>query len=151
MKQSITALVSGLLFGIGLILAGMADPSKVLGFLDIAGAWDPSLALVMIGAIAVGSMAFAMAGKRNKSLLALTIHIPTAKHIDKRLVLGSLAFGSGWGLAGICPGPALVLVGTGNSKGLLFAVAMLVGMALFELIEIVRLMNNHNHVKSGRS
>lgn len=139
MKPTLTAFVSGLLFGIGLILAGMANPAKVLGFLDIAGAWDPSLALVMVGAIAVGSIAFAIAAKRDSSWLALTMHLPTAKHLDKRLVLGSLAFGAGWGMAGICPGPALVLVGAANSKGVVFTVAMLAGMALFELIEIVRL------------
>lgn len=139
MKPTLTAFVSGLLFGIGLILAGMANPAKVLGFLDIAGAWDPSLALVMVGAIAVGSIAFAIAAKRDSSWLALTMHLPTAKQLDKRLVLGSLAFGAGWGLAGICPGPALVLVGAANSKGVVFTVAMLAGMALFELIEIVRL------------
>lgn len=139
MKQTFTAFISGLLFGLGLILAGMANPAKVLDFLDLTGAWDPSLAFVMLGAILVGSVAFAVAAKRPSSLLDLTMHLPTTKHLDKRLVIGSMAFGAGWGLAGICPGPALVLVGAGNSKGILFAIAMIVGMGLFELIEIQRL------------
>ena len=120
----------------------MANPSKVLGFLDLAGTWDPSLALVMGGAIAVGTVAFAIAGKRDLSLLGLTMHLPIARHIDKRLVLGSLAFGIGWGLAGICPGPALVLLGTGSVKGLVFVIAMLVGMGIFEYLEIHRLRHN---------
>ena len=141
-KNNCLALLSGLLFGLGLILSGMANPAKVLGFLDLAGAWDPSLALVMGGAIAVGTVAFAIAGKRDLSLLGLTIHLPTARHIDKRLVLGSLAFGIGWGLAGVCPGPALVLLGTGSVKGLVFVFAMLVGMGIFEYLEIRRLRHN---------
>ena len=141
-KNNFLALLSGLLFGLGLILSGMANPAKVLSFLDLAGAWDPSLALVMGGAIAVGTVAFAIAGKRDLSLLGLTIHLPTARHIDKRLVLGSLAFGIGWGLAGVCPGPALVLLGTGSVKGLVFVFSMLVGMGIFEYLEIRRLRHN---------
>lgn len=141
-KNNFLALLSGLLFGLGLILSGMANPAKVLGFLDLAGAWDPSLALVMGGAIAVGTVVFAIAGKRDLSLLGLTIHLPTARHIDNRLVLGSLAFGIGWGLAGVCPGPALVLLGTGSVKGLVFVFAMLVGMGIFEYLEIRRLRHN---------
>ncbi len=141
-KNNFLALLSGLLFGLGLILSGMANPAKVLGFLDLAGAWDPSLALVMGGAIAVGTVVFAIAGKRDLSLLGLTIHLPTARHIDKRLVLGSLAFGIGWGLAGVCPGPALVLLGTGSVKGLVFVFSMLVGMGIFEYLKIRRLRHN---------
>ena len=141
-KNNFFALLSGLLFGLGLILAGMANPAKVLGFLDLAGMWDPSLALVMAGAIAVGTVAFAIAGKRDLSLLGLTMHLPISRHIDKRLVFGGLAFGIGWGLAGICPGPALVLLGTGSVKGLVFVIAMLVGMGIFEYSEIHRLRHN---------
>ena len=129
------AALSGLVFGFGLIVSGMTNPEKVLDFLDLSGAWDPSLALVMGGAIAVGLAAFTRAKKRTQSLLGLPMQLPTAKQIDWRLVGGSLSFGLGWGLAGICPGPALVLVGAGVSKGLIFVAAMLAGMGLFELLE----------------
>lgn len=129
------ALLSGLIFGFGLILAGMANPAKVLAFLDLAGLWDPSLALVMGGAIGVGAIAFAIARKRSLSFLGLPMNIPTSRIIDKRLVLGGLTFGIGWGLVGICPAPAFVLLGAGSIKGIIFVVAMLVGMGIFELIE----------------
>ena len=125
----------GLLFGVGLILAGMTDPSKVLGFLDLAGLWDPSLAFVMGGAILVSLGAFALAKQRTTSFLGGAMHLPTSRDIDKRLVIGSLLFGAGWGLAGFCPGPALVSVGTGNPKAVVFVLAMLAGMALFEMLE----------------
>lgn len=125
----------GLLFGVGLILAGMTDPSKVLSFLDLAGLWDPSLAFVMGGGILVSLGAFALAQKRSASFLGGAMHLPTSRSIDKRLVTGSLLFGAGWGLAGFCPGPALVSVGTGNPKALVFVLAMLAGMALFEVLE----------------
>ncbi len=138
---NITALVSGFIFGLGLILAGMANPGKVLAFLDIAGAWDPSLAFVMGGAAGVASLAFAMARKRNRSYLGFAINLPTSSVIDKRLVLGSLAFGIGWGMAGICPGPALVLLGSGSGKGIIFVAAMLLGMGIFEILERTRSIN----------
>jgi uncharacterized membrane protein YedE/YeeE len=129
------AALAGLIFGLGLILAGMANPDKVLAFLDLAGLWDPSLALVMVGAIVVGLLAFSFAKRRRLSLLGLTMQLPTIKIIDKRLVVGSLAFGIGWGLSGICPGPAFVLLGTGSRQGLIFVIALLCGMAIFELFE----------------
>lgn len=129
------ALFSGLIFGIGLILAGMANPAKVLAFLDLAGLWDPSLGLVMGGAIAVGLIAFTVAKKRTKSFLGLPMNLPTSRIIDKRLIIGSLIFGIGWGLVGICPAPAFVLLGTGSLKGIVFLVAMLIGMAIFEYFD----------------
>jgi uncharacterized membrane protein YedE/YeeE len=135
--SALSAFAAGLLFGIGLIVSGMADPSKVLGFLDIAGPWDPSLAFVMIGAIAVGLLAYGVAGKRTAAFLGGAMHLPTARSIDRRLVLGSLAFGVGWGLAGYCPGPALVSLGSGQDKAVVFTLALLAGMALFELAEHV--------------
>lgn len=135
---NIAALVSGLIFGWGLILAGMANPEKVLAFLDIAGAWDPSLALVMGEAVAVASLAFALARRRRRSYLGLPMNLPVSRVIDKRLVLGSLAFGMGWGMAGICPGPALVLLGSGSGKGIVFVAAMLLGMGVFEVLERIR-------------
>ena len=138
----ITALLSGLIFGLGLILAGMANPAKVLAFLDIGGRWDPSLAFVMGGAVAIASLAFALARRRDRSYLGLAINLPTSRIIDKRLVLGSLAFGTGWGMAGICPGPALVLLGSGSGKGIVFVAAMLLGMGIFEFLERSRSTNS---------
>ncbi len=130
-----TALLSGIIFGFGLILAGMANPAKVLAFLDITSLWDPSLGLVMGGAIAVGFVAFKIAGKRTSSFLGLPMNIPSSRIIDKRLVIGALIFGIGWGLVGICPAPAFVLLGAGSVKGVVFLIAMLVGMGLFEVFE----------------
>lgn len=130
-----TALLAGLVFGLGLIVSGMADPAKVLGFLDLAGAWDPSLALVMGGAIGVGLVAFALAKCRKRSLLDLPMQLPANRSIDKRLVLGSLLFGVGWGVAGFCPGPAVLALGLGQSKAVVFVLAMLAGMGLFEWLE----------------
>ena len=129
------ALITGLVFGIGLIVAGMTNPAKVLGFLDLAGRWDPSLALVMAGAILVALPAFRVAARRRQSLLGEPMHLPTATRIDRRLVLGSLAFGAGWGLAGFCPGPALASLATGAVQPLIFCAAMLAGMGIFELLE----------------
>ena len=129
------SLLAGLVFGLGLIVSGMANPAKVLGFLDLAGHWDPSLAFVMAGAIAVGAVAFAVANRRAVSFLGAEMRLPSARHIDRRLVLGSVLFGIGWGVAGFCPGPALVSLGMGEIKALVFVAAMLVGMGAFELFE----------------
>lgn len=131
----VTSLLAGLLFGLGLIFSGMADPAKVLGFLDLAGAWDPSLALVMAGAVAVGLVAFTLAKGRTRSLLGLNMQLPSTTTIDRRLVLGSLMFGIGWGVAGFCPGPALVALGMGEVKAAVFVLAMLAGMGVFALLE----------------
>lgn len=136
MKNSyLSALGVGLVFGFGLLLSGMANPQKVLAFLDLFGDWDPSLALVMAGAIAVGIIAFAFARNRSRSLLGEPMRLPKASQIDYRLIVGSLGFGMGWGLAGFCPGPALVALGAGEAKALVFTVAMLAGMGLFEWLQ----------------
>lgn len=135
----LAALISGLVFGLGLMVSGMANPAKVLGFLDIAGRWDPSLAFVMAGAIAVGSVAFWFAKRRKKSLLGLPMQIPAGGSVTARLVLGSAVFGIGWGLAGFCPGPALVAMGAGFPKAWGFVAAMVAGMIVFEIIERARL------------
>jgi uncharacterized protein len=124
--------VVGLLFGLGLLLSGMTDPGKVLGFLDLFGAWDPSLAFVMGGAIAVGFFAFALARKRTTSLLGGAMHLPTSNDIDRRLVVGGLTFGVGWGLAGFCPGPGLVSMASGQPKALVFVLGMVAGMLAYE-------------------
>ncbi len=130
-----TALLAGLVFGFGLILSGMVNPAKVLAFLDLAGDWDPSLALVMVGAIAVSFPAFRWLAGRTRTVLAEPLHLPTRRDIDAPLVLGSLGFGIGWGLAGLCPGPALVALGAVRIEALVFVASMLAGMGLFELIE----------------
>jgi uncharacterized protein len=122
-------------FGVGLLVSGMANPAKVLGFLDLAGGWDPSLALVMGGAVAVGAIAFAIAGKRSVTLLGAPLRLPERRDIDRRLVLGGLGFGIGWGLVGFCPGPALVAMGAGEPKAVVFVLAMLAGMGVFEWLE----------------
>ncbi len=133
--QVMMAFVVGLVFGIGLIVAGMTDPAKVQGFLDLAGQWDPSLAFVMGGAILVGMLAFQFAAKRERALLGDIMRLPPATRIDGRLVFGGLAFGAGWGLAGFCPGPALASLATGRYEVLLFTGAMLAGMGIFEVLE----------------
>lgn len=131
----LSAFFAGLLFGLGLLLAGMANPAKVLAFLDVAGAWDPSLALVMVGAIAVAALAMSWAGRQKYSLSGAAMQLPVKREVDARLIGGSLLFGAGWGIAGICPGPALVLLLTWHWQALLFVSAMLAGMYLFAALE----------------
>lgn len=131
----VTSFAAGLVFGLGLILSGMTNPAKVLGFLDLAGNWDPSLAFVMGGAILVGTIAFSLAKGRAKTWIGETMRLPTAMQIDRRLVVGGLTFGVGWGLAGYCPGPALASIAQGGAKPLIFFAAMLAGMAVYELLE----------------
>jgi uncharacterized protein len=124
--------IGGLVFGVGLILSGMTDPGKVIGFLDLAGEWDPSLALVMAGAIGVGFFAFRIARGRGTTLLGGPMKLPGSEIIDWRLLTGSAVFGVGWGLAGFCPGPAVVATGAGYWQALLFTLAMLAGMGVHE-------------------
>jgi uncharacterized membrane protein YedE/YeeE len=133
--------LTGLIFGIGLMISGMTNPKKVIGFLDLTGAWDPSLAFVMVGGIFIASIGFFVARKRTLSMLGLPIRIPTLRQIDRPLIIGSIIFGIGWGLAGICPGPALVLVGGGVTQGIVFVIAMIIGMGLVE---------GFNHYQSKR-
>ena len=130
-----SAALAGLLFGLGLILSGMTDPAKVLGFLDLAGRWDPSLGFVISSAVGVGAVAFALAKRRGRSWLGQPMQLPAATRVDRRLLLGSLAFGAGWGLAGFCPGPALVSAAVGHAEALVFVAAMLAGMVAFGLVE----------------
>lgn len=141
--QVVMAFVTGLIFGLGLILSGMTDPSKVIGFLDITGNWDPSLAFVMGGAILVGSIAFHFAKGRTKAISGDAMRLPTATQIDRPLVLGGLAFGAGWGLSGYCPGPALASLAQGGAKPVIFVAAMLAGMAIYELQD--KLANSRLH------
>jgi uncharacterized membrane protein YedE/YeeE len=124
----------GLIFGVGLIISGMANPAKVLGFLDLAGQWDPSLMLVMGGALTVALFAFRAVDKRKRLLIGLDMP-GSGNNKMNRLVMGSALFGIGWGIAGFCPGPAVVSLGTGEIKPMIFVAAMLAGMALFEFLE----------------
>lgn len=133
--KNIYALLAGLIFGFGLIVSGMANPEKVIGFLNIFGRWDPSLAFVMGGAIFVGVFSFKYIVKREKTLLGGSLHLSNEKSINKRLIFGSLIFGLGWGVAGFCPGPALVSLGMGSLKGAMFVIAMLAGMLVFKLVQ----------------
>lgn len=130
--SALFALLSGLVFGLGLIASGMTNPAKVKGFLDLFGAWDPSLALVMGGAIAVGAVAFTLARRRSRSWSGEPMDIPRSTVIDGRLIAGGLLFGAGWGVAGFCPGPALVAASSGSVAALGFVAAMLVGMTLHD-------------------
>ena len=134
-RHHLSALIAGLIFGFGLLLSGMANPAKVLGFLDLAGNWDPSLLLVMGGAVAIGVIAFTLAKGRTHSYIGEVMRLPVGSKLDKRLIVGSLGFGIGWGIAGFCPGPALVALGTAAPKAVVFVAAMLAGMALFELYD----------------
>ena len=131
----VTAVISGIIFGVGLILSGMTNPAKVTGFLDLAGRWDPSLGLVMGGAILVGLFASRLAAGRKQSLTGAVMRVPTSTKIDRRLVLGGLTFGMGWGLAGYCPGPALASLASGGAKPLVFVAFMVAGMIVFEILE----------------
>lgn len=128
MMLVIMAFLCGLIFGAGLLISGLANPEKVLGFLDLSQAWDPSLAFVMIGAIAVGIIGFALVKGRKKAFCGVPILLPDNNTVDRTLVVGAVLFGLGWGLAGICPGPSLILLGAGIGKGLLFVLSMLAGM-----------------------
>ncbi|WP_111496332.1 DUF6691 family protein [Marinobacter bohaiensis] len=138
MRSTLFAFIAGLVFGLGLLVSGMANPAKVLGFLDLAGAWDPSLALVMAGAIGVAWPGFLLLRRQPRSRLGLPMRWPTAGHIDRPLLTGALLFGAGWGLAGFCPGPGVVALGAGQPGALVFVSAMLAGMALFRLFDDTR-------------
>jgi uncharacterized membrane protein YedE/YeeE len=129
------ALLAGVIFGLGLIVGGMTNPAKVLAFLDITGDWDPSLAFVMAGAIAIGYFAFRQAKRLGFSVLGNIIDLPEKTHIDRQLVTGALLFGIGWGLSGFCPGPAVVAITIGSSLVWIFVASMLAGMGLYTLAE----------------
>ena len=136
--EPIAAFVVGLVFAAGLVVSGMADPAKVKGFLDLAGAWDPSLALVMAGAVAIGLFGYRRAHPRAKSWLGLPMRLSAKRTIDARLLAGGALFGIGWGLAGFCPGPALVALVSGLPAAWVFFAAMLGGMAIYEIFEAIR-------------
>ncbi|WP_201534597.1 YeeE/YedE family protein [Psychrobacter ciconiae] len=127
-------LISGLIFGVGLILSQMVNPQKVLGFLNVFGAWDISLALVMVGALMVSIIGVFIAKRKSQSLIGEAIILPNKTVIDKPLILGAALFGIGWGIAGICPAPAIVLLGTGQWQALVFIVAMIIGIIAYQQV-----------------
>lgn len=133
-RRGAAAALAGVLFGAGLVVAQMTDPAKVLAFLDVAGAWDPSLMLVMGGAVAITFVGYRWALGREAPLLDARFHLPASKAIDRPLVAGSALFGLGWGLAGYCPGPALASIGFGNPEALWVVPAMAAGAALHRLV-----------------
>ena len=131
MKNMIT-FIAGLIFGLGLIISGMTNPAKVIGFLDIAGSWDPSLALVMVGGIGVAFFGFKYIAHQKQTIFQEPIRLPDTRHISKQLVIGSLLFGAGWALAGFCLGTALVALGAGYQQALIFVLAMMLGMCIHD-------------------
>ncbi|GAB0117084.1 DUF6691 family protein [Acidisoma sp. 7E03] len=126
-------LLAGLVFGLGLAVSGMMDPARVIGFLDVAGAWDPSLAFVLAGAVAVSTLGVVLARRRAAPLWAARFAWPTVRRVNVKLLMGAALFGVGWGLAGFCPGPAIASLPLGLWRGALFVAAMLAGMALFRV------------------
>jgi uncharacterized membrane protein YedE/YeeE len=138
MRQSISSYVAGLLFGIGLLVSGMANPATVLGFFDVAGLWNPTLALVMAGGLSVTALGYRWCLKRSGPLCAATYQLPGGTQVDARLMLGSALFGLGWGLAGYCPGPAVLAAAGGLTEAALFSAAMLGGMLAWKLVDQVR-------------
>lgn len=133
--SKLIALLSGVIFGLGLIISEMVNPAKVIAFLDLAGAWNPSLGLVMAGAIAVALPAFYVAKRKQNSVCGMEMHLPNNKTIDTRLIVGSITFGVGWGVAGFCPAPALVSAATGQWQAIVFSLAMIVGFYVFAILE----------------
>ena len=133
--NALVAFGCGLVFGLGLLVSGMADPAKVLAFLDVTGRFDPSLMVVMGSALAVSAVAYAIARRRTASYMGCAFNVPSSHALDRRLVGGAIVFGIGWGIAGVCPGPAFVVLGAGRVEGVVFVAAMLAGMAVFELVE----------------
>lgn len=134
MRQNLLALLAGLLFGLGLCISEMADPAKVLNFLDLAGNWDPSLMLVMVGALAATLLAFRLILKRPAPLFAAEFKVPHASQVDKRLLMGAALFGIGWGMIGYCPGPAITALGFGLGTPLLVVSAMIAGFMVHKLL-----------------
>lgn len=132
--RPLAALAAGLLFGLGLALSGMLDPARVRGFLDVGGAWDPSLVFVLGGAVTVSALGYAVSRRLPRPALAPAFDLPAARRIDAPLVLGAALFGIGWGLSGFCPGPAVAALSTGAAPVVVFVAAMLIGMAAQALI-----------------
>lgn len=142
MNKIISAFAVGIIFGIGLTIAQMVNPAKVLSFLDLAGNWDPSLAFVMGGGAGVAAIGYRLVLRRPRPLLADAFQIPTRTDLDTRLIIGGGLFGIGWGIAGLCPGPALAVLALGRSEVVIFVLAMVTGFALYELYDRVLMKKN---------
>ena len=138
MGRNITALIAGLIFGVGLVISQMVNPAKVIAFLDIFGNWDPSLAFVMGGALIVTAIGYRLVWIRKKPVFEETFQVPGNRKVDTRLAVGAVLFGIGWGLVGLCPGPAIAAIGIGGAKAVGFLAAMALGMVLFQLFDRVR-------------
>ncbi len=134
-KNSVSAFISGLIFSVGLAVSGMTLPQKVVGFLDFFGNWDPSLMFVMVGAISVHFITYRLARKRKSPLFDTTFHVPDKKELTPALVFGAFLFGTGWGLGGFCPGPAIAALGNFQLRPFLFVIFMILGMFLFKLLD----------------
>ena len=141
--RPLAGLVAGLVFGLGLALSGMMNPARVLGFLDITGPWDPSLAFVLVGAVAVSAGGVAIARRSARPLFAVRFNWPETRRLDRRLILGAAIFGIGWGLAGLCPGPAIAGLDLGLGKSVLFVTSMLAGMAVMRATVAYRPQSRH--------
>ena len=139
MAKTVSAFAVGLLFGLGLLVSGMGDPAKVLAFLDVTGRWDPSLALVMAGAVAVSAAGYHLTRRRGRPVLAPRLDVPARRDLDARLIAGAAIFGLGWGLVGLCPGPALTILTIAPTEAVSFVMAMVAGMLLFRLVPAARL------------
>ena len=135
MLKNMIGLLTGLLFGFGLLISGMTDPVKVQGFLDVFGAWDISLALVMGGGLVMAIVGVQLAKRQQTSWIGTLIEMPSKTTINKQLLIGAMLFGIGWGLVGICPGPGIVLLGTGQWQAYVFIPAMIVGMLIYQWLE----------------
>ena len=135
MKNNVSALLAGLIFGLGLVISEMVNPKRVRGFLDVAGHWDPTLIFVMVGALTVTALGYQLIFKYGKPLFEPNFSLPTNKLIDSRLIIGAILFGIGWGISGFCPGPAIVGLSTFNLDIIIFVAAMIIGMKLFEFVD----------------
>ena len=147
--KTFAAFAAGLIFGLGLIISQMIDPAKVLAFLDVTGRWDPSLAFVMAGAIAISGLSYLVVRQRGAPILAADLQIPKRNALDARLVVGASIFGVGWGLAGLCPGPAVLALTLGGSKAFVFFAAMLVGMGVFALLHSEGKSQSRSHLEEA--
>ncbi len=150
-QRVVVAILCGILFGIGLVISDMVNPARVLAFLDVTGSWDPSLAFVMGGALIPSSIAYAIKRHRGRPVFEMRFHVPTNRTIDGALVSGALLFGLGWGLVGLCPGPALASLATGRWEAVLFVAAMIFGMFAYRTTSPRRILSRFGFTEGGKT